>query len=138
MSLVAVIALPCFLIGWLFSVAIRRAHRSNPPIKPLLLYPLICSAITTGGFMVWGYHSILTSRSSTAAIGFFFLPFYSAALAVIAFVVSWAVLYVACSSSKEFKELPCGSSRLHFSSWQLRCWDGRGMWPRSRSPDTDY
>jgi hypothetical protein len=45
--------------------------------------------------MIWGYHAILTSRSSTAAIGFFFLPFFSAALAVIAFVVSWAILYVA-------------------------------------------
>ena len=94
MSLIAVIVLPCFLIGWLFSVAIRRAHRSNPPIRPLLLYPLVCSLVLTSGFMIWGYHAILTSRSSTAAIGFFFLPFYSAALAITAFVVSWAVLYV--------------------------------------------
>lgn len=94
MSLIAVIVLPCFLIGWLFSVAIRRAHRSNPPIRPLLLYPLVCSLVLTSGFMTWGYHAILTSRSSTAAIGFFFLPFYSAALAITAFVVSWAVLYV--------------------------------------------
>jgi hypothetical protein len=106
MSVVAVIVLPCFLIGWLFSVAIRRAHRSNPPIRPLLLYPLICSVITTGGFMLWGYHATLTSRSSTAAIGFFFLPFYSAALAVLAFVVSWAVLYLAWFTFQRIQRTP--------------------------------
>jgi hypothetical protein len=94
MAVVGIIALPCVLMGLVFYLRIKAAYRSCSPARPLLLYPLICFAIITGGYMVWGYHAILTSRSSTAAIGFVFLPFYAAALAIVAFVVSWSVLYV--------------------------------------------
>jgi hypothetical protein len=44
--------------------------------------------------MIWGYHATCTSRSSTAAIGFLFLPFESIVVAVAGVVVSWSVLYV--------------------------------------------
>ncbi len=94
MSLIGIIALPCVLMALMFSLVIKVAYRSHSPARPLFLYPLICSFIITSGFMLWGYHAICTSRSSTAAIGFFFLPFYSLAVAVAGLLVSWSVLYV--------------------------------------------
>lgn len=94
MSLTGIIVLPCILMALVFFLAIKRAYRSHSSARPFVLYPLICSFLITSGYMLWGYHAICTSKSSTAAIGFLFLPFYSAALAVIAFVVSWACLYV--------------------------------------------
>lgn len=94
MSVAGIIALPSILFALVFILLIGRAYQSKFKAGPFLLYPLICSSVVTSGYMIWGYHAVLTSRSSTAAIGFFFLPSYSAAFAVIAFVVSWAVLYV--------------------------------------------
>lgn len=94
MAVAGIIALPCVLMALSFFLLIKVAYRSHSPTRPFFLYPLVCSFVVTSGFMAWGYHAIYTSRSSTAAIGFLFLPFYSAALAVIAFVVSWSVLYM--------------------------------------------
>ncbi len=95
MSVIGIIALPCVLMGMGFFLAIRRAYRSSSPARPLFLYPLICSFVLTSGYMLRGYHAICTSRSSTAGIGLFFLPFESVVVAVAGFVVSWSVLYVA-------------------------------------------
>ncbi|MEN6407656.1 MAG: hypothetical protein ABFC77_14445 [Thermoguttaceae bacterium] len=94
MSVAGIIALPCIVMILAFGVAISAAYRSQSSARFLFLYPLMGSFVITGGCMMWGYHAICTSRSSTAAIGLFFLPLFSAALAVIVFAVSWAVLYV--------------------------------------------
>jgi hypothetical protein len=94
MSITGIIALPCILMALVFGLTITTAYRSHSPTRPFLLYPLVCTFFVTSGYMIWGYYAICTSRSSTAAIGFLFLPFFSVAFAVIGFVVSWACLYV--------------------------------------------
>ena len=92
---IGIIGLPCVVMGLAFLYAIQGAYHSHRPTRPLFLYPLICSFVLTSGFMIWGYHAICTSRSSTAAIGFLFLPFESIVVAAAGVVVSWSVLYVA-------------------------------------------
>jgi hypothetical protein len=79
------------LIALIFSLGITAAYRCNCPTRPVFLYPLICSVIMASGFMLRGYHAISTSRSSTAAIGLFFLPIYAVVVAVVSFMVSCAL-----------------------------------------------
>ena len=107
MLLIGIIALPCVLMAMGF-VAVQRAYRSTSPTRPFFLCPLICSFITTSGFMIWGYHDICTSRSSTAAIGLLFLPFYSLAVAVAGFLISWSCLYVARFVVQRIRGIPFG------------------------------
>src|SRR5271165_3135188 len=108
MLLIGIIALPCVLMAMGFVLAIGRAYRSTSPTRALFVCPLICSFITTSGFMIWGYHDICTSRSSTAAIGLLFLPFYSLAVAVAGFLVSWSCLYVARFVVQRISGIPLG------------------------------
>jgi prolipoprotein diacylglyceryltransferase len=92
----------------IFSLGITAAYRFNWPTRPVFLYPLICSLIVTGGFIMWEYHVIATSKSSTAAIGLFFLPIYSAVVAVLSFFVSCALgilLYVVRGYRVEKKDI---------------------------------
>jgi hypothetical protein len=88
---VVTLALFCIPLVLVFFIVILR---SKSPTGPLLLYPLICSILVTGGFVVWAYRVICASKSSTAAIGFIFLPFYSIVVAVAGFLVAWSCLYV--------------------------------------------
>ena len=91
---IGLILLPCVLMVMGFSSMIRDAYQSNSPTRPLCFYPLLCSLFVASGYMLWGFHAIVTSKSSTAGIGFFILPLYFLAVAVAGFVVSWSVLYV--------------------------------------------
>lgn len=95
MIVIEYIILPCFLLGIGFFFAIRGAFRTSSPTRMLFLCPLIFSLIVTIGFMIREYNIITTSKSSTAAIGFIFLPFYSVVVAVTVLLVSWSCLYVA-------------------------------------------
>jgi hypothetical protein len=88
------IAVPVLLMALIFLLTIKGAYRSDSPRRPFFLYPLMGSFLLTSGFMVWGYHAVCTSRSSTAAIGLLFVPILSAVVAVVGFVVSWACVYV--------------------------------------------
>ena len=87
--------LPYVLLAAAFFVFIRAALRSNSPTRRLLVYPTVSSLIITSGFTLRGVFFILTSRSSTAGIGFLFLPFYSFAVAIIAYLVSWSLFCLA-------------------------------------------
>ena len=92
--MVGLIILPAVLLEVGFYSGFRRVNRLAPPTRFLFLYPLICTVIMTSGFVIWELHAISVSRSSTAAIGLFLLPFFSVAVAVVGFVVSWSILYV--------------------------------------------
>lgn len=94
MSLIGITTLPCILMALTFLLAIKNAYQSRSPARLFILYPLIFSFLVTSGFMLWAYHATLTSKSSTAAIGFFLIPFYSLAIAVVGFLLSWACYYV--------------------------------------------
>ena len=114
MMVIGIIALPCALMAMIFFLAIRRAYRSNLPIRPFLLYPLISSFILTSWFMIWGYHAICTSRSSTAPIGFIFIPIYSIAVAVAGILISWSCLYVAYFVIERFRRNPLKNISIAF------------------------
>jgi hypothetical protein len=91
---IAIVVLPYVLIAAALLWAIRLAYVSKKPARPLFLYPLVGSFIVTLAFVAWGQHDIFTSRSSTAAIGLIFLPFYSVSVALIGFLVSGSVIYI--------------------------------------------
>jgi hypothetical protein len=91
---IGVLVLPYVLIVAGLVFLLRTAYRSGSPVRALFLYPLICSATATTGFIIWGHYAIATSRSSTAAVGYIFLPFYSVAVAGAGFLVSWSVMYI--------------------------------------------
>lgn len=95
MWMVGFIFVSCILMVIGIPYAIRGAYRANSRVRPFFLYPLICTAIMTSGFVVWELHAISVSKSSTAAIGLFLLPIVAIVVAVVGFVVSWSVLYVA-------------------------------------------
>lgn len=90
----AIVILPYVLLAAGFLLLICLAYQSRSPARPYLLYPTICSFVVTIGFTTWGHFAIITSRSSTAAIGYIFLPFYSVAVALVAFLVSWSLLFL--------------------------------------------
>lgn len=91
---IAIVILPYVLLAAALLWLIRMAYISNKAARPLFLYPLLGAFIITAAFVGWGHHEISTSRSSTAAIGWIFLPFYSVGIAIVSFLVSGAVVYI--------------------------------------------
>jgi hypothetical protein len=67
---------------------------SKALVRPVLLCSLVPAFVITVAFAGWGLHSIGASRSSMAAVGYFFLPFYSIAVAIAAFVLSYSIGYL--------------------------------------------
>ena len=90
----ALVVLPYVLILVGLFTLLVTAYRSHSPERALFLYPLIFSLLVTCAFAAWGHYSIATSRSSTAAIGYLFLPCYSLAVAAVGFLISWSILYL--------------------------------------------
>lgn len=77
------------LIPWAILVGgfalLLRAQRSRPQgFSSVTARSLIGSAIATLAFNIWVVVAIFSSSSSTASIGFAFLPLYSFAAAAVA------------------------------------------------------
>jgi hypothetical protein len=101
------VALPYFLtVGFFLILLTMRPYRSDSPDTQLLFYPLISSIVATGGFTIFAYRSIQISRSSTAAIGYYFLPGYSLIAFFAAFLVSLSIFYVACFIIERWRDIP--------------------------------
>lgn len=83
------------LIAAGFLVVVYVALKSDSPGRSLLLWPSICSLFTASAATIGGYYSIVTSKSSTAALGYIFLPVLTVIAAAGGFLLSWALLYVA-------------------------------------------
>lgn len=109
---VYVSVLPYVLILALFVSLLTAAYRSHASARVLLLYPLVCSFALTIGFAAWGYYSIITSRSSTAAIGFLFLPVYALAVAVAGFLISWSVIFLEHLAVERQRGVPIRLARV--------------------------
>lgn len=82
-----------------FYLFLRSVYHVQAPIRPLFLWPIVCSLIGTGIFMIWGHYTIATSAPVKAAIGHFFPPFYSplfysVAVALAGYVVAWGLFYL--------------------------------------------
>jgi len=69
---------------------IRSDSRNNIAIK----IGLATSAIIGIGFTLWFLYAISTSRSSTACIGYIFLPFYIFLVCVATYLISWAIVTI--------------------------------------------
>ncbi len=91
---IAIVILPYVLLAAALVWMIRLAYISKKAARPLFLYPLVGTFIFTAAFVAWGHHEIATSRSSTAAIGWIFLPLYAVGIALVSFLVSGAVAYI--------------------------------------------
>lgn len=90
----SILIVPYVLLGVVFVWAIRSAVLFECPVRPLVLCSLAAAFTITAAFVGWGLHSIATSRSSMAAVGYVFLPVYSVGVAAAAFAISWSVGYL--------------------------------------------
>lgn len=106
------IVAPFVLLGIGYFYAIQAASRCRSAARPFLLCPPICSFVLTSGYMLWGYRAILTSKSSTAAVGLFLMPIFSLAVAIAGLAVSWSVLYAAHFVVQRIKQTPLGLTSL--------------------------
>ncbi|MDR1145168.1 MAG: hypothetical protein LBK71_03415 [Verrucomicrobiales bacterium] len=68
--------------------------RWRTPFRPLLVTTLILTTLLVTGFVAWAQHNLLTSKSSTAAIAYIFLPFYTLEATAICAGVAGALVYV--------------------------------------------
>jgi hypothetical protein len=77
---------------------LRSVYHVQAPIRPLFLWPIICSLIGTGIFMIWGHNTIVASGPVKAA-GHLFPPFYSplvysVTVALAGYVIAWGLFYI--------------------------------------------
>jgi len=77
-----------------FYVFLRTVYHVQAPIRPLFLWPIICSLAGTGVFMIWGHYTIAASGPGKAALGHVFPPLYSVAVALAGYVVAWVLFYI--------------------------------------------
>jgi drug/metabolite transporter (DMT)-like permease len=60
---------------------------NETPLRLGLIAAVLCFCF----FLIAGFLSISESKSSTAAIGYIFLPFYAAIISAFAFLAGWCV-----------------------------------------------
>lgn len=81
-----------------FYFFLRSVYHVKSPIRPLFFWPIVCSLVVAGVFMIWGHYKLAASGPVKAAVGHFFPPFYSplvysVAVALAGYVVAWALFY---------------------------------------------
>ena len=83
--------LPVVVLTAAVAVAVLWWRRSGRGQGLAVKIGLVVSVVVGIVFVYWGIFSIKTSKSSTAAVGYVFLPYLTAILCVLAYVVSWAI-----------------------------------------------
>jgi len=91
-SLLVFTLIPWVVLGGGFFLLLRAQARRPERFASVTARSLIGSALLTVALNVWTIVAILTSTSSTAAVGFVFLPMYSFAAATLGFAASWSLL----------------------------------------------
>jgi len=81
-----------------FYLFLRSVYHVKAPIRPLFLWPILCSLVGTGIFMIWEHYRIVAS-GPVKAIGHIFPPYYSplvysGSIALAGYVVAWLLFYV--------------------------------------------
>jgi len=82
--------------------------RSDPKKSIAIRTGLVTSAIIGTGFILWLLYTIRTSRSSTACIGYLFLPYYAFLVCAATYLISWAIttiLLFFCVLSGKMREI---------------------------------
>jgi len=98
-ALVIVATLYLLLIGGF--VLVFRAQRQHPKTASKIpLYSLRTSAVLAVVVLVLGFYFIFSSRSSTAGIGFLFVPIYALGAAIAGSTISWSFLTLAALASR--------------------------------------
>jgi hypothetical protein len=85
---------PYLLIAGGFIFLLRLVYRSNSPARPLLAYSLIGSLVLDAGITVSAHYNTATSKSSTAAVGYIFLPSLSLVAGAVGFLLCWCLVYL--------------------------------------------
>ena len=91
--------LPYALAVAAFYFFLRSVYHVQSPIRPLFFWPIVCSLLGTGIFMIWGHYRLAASQPVKAAVGHIFPPFYSPLvysimIALAGYVVAWALFYL--------------------------------------------
>ena len=84
--------IPSAILAGGFALLLRAQRRRPEGFASVTARSLIASAVATLGFGVWAAIAILGSSSSTASIGFLFLPSYAIAVAAVAWMTAWSLL----------------------------------------------
>jgi len=79
-----------------FALILRSQYRARAGASRIGPASTIAAAAATVGFLVWAVMAIFGARSSTAGIGFLFLPGQALAVAAGAWLVVWALLTLLC------------------------------------------
>jgi hypothetical protein len=91
LGLPMVIILPpiATIIGILVAVIwwVRYSSKNGIAIKTGIL----ASGVIGSGFVLWSLYAIRTSCSSTAAIGYLFLPYYTSLVCATAYLLGWSI-----------------------------------------------
>ena len=86
------VLIPWTLLAGGFTLLLRAQRRRPEGFASLTARSLVGSAIATLAFNLWAVVAIFSSSSSTAAIGFAFLPIYSFAVAAASWATAWSLL----------------------------------------------
>jgi len=86
------VLIPWAILAGGFTLLLRAQRRRPEGFSSLTARSLVGSAIATLAFNVWAVVAIFSSSSSTAAVGFAFLPLYSFAVAAAGWATLWSLL----------------------------------------------
>jgi hypothetical protein len=91
-TLVALVLSPAyFLLAIGLGIAGLRLHRGLKTSQGVLVAMIVSSAVVIG-VSVWALSGIVSSRSSTSALGFFALPVLTLVPGVLSFGLTWALM----------------------------------------------
>ena len=88
------IVLPYAMAVLGFYLFLRTVYHVKAPVRPLFLWPIICSLVGTALFMLWGHYHIAMSPSSRWWLWHGFFPLYAVAVGLAGYVVAWILFYV--------------------------------------------
>ena len=86
--------IPLLLAGAVFYFLIQAVLRMGSRVRPLLLYPLIGSALCCSAFLIWTHFEWFSMGPTAKALVILVVPFYLVAVAIAGFVASLSLVYV--------------------------------------------
>ena len=94
LMLLAFNLLPYAMAGGIYFVLFRVAGRTQPSIRPLVLYPTIGSALLSAAFLIWAQVQWFSAGPTSKALSLAFTPILLVPIAIAGFVVSWLLVFL--------------------------------------------
>ncbi len=88
--------LPLVALAGGFVLILRGQYRAREGASRVAPASTVAAAAASAGFLLWGVAAIFGSRSSTAGLGFLFLPGQAMAVAAGAWLAVWSLLTLFC------------------------------------------